>query len=134
MAYETQDACKGHPQESGVYRYHSRSNCVADQREPSGHSALVGYLLDGFGIYGPYSEKGQALACKDLDEFHGHMQGPDDPSGTPPCQFFQSDVARRRQLRLSAAPARPSATWPTRSAGCYVAPHTTRESGRGPRC
>ena len=34
--------------------------------------ALVGYLLDGFGIYGPHGEKGLALASKDLDECHGH--------------------------------------------------------------
>lgn len=72
VAHETQDACQGHPQESGVYHYHSLSSCVADQREPNGHSALVGYLLDGFGIYGPYGEKGQALRSKDLDECHGH--------------------------------------------------------------
>ncbi|APW43088.1 YHYH protein [Rhodoferax saidenbachensis] len=72
VAHETQDACQGHPQESGVYHYHNLSNCVADKREPAGHSALVGYLLDGFGIYGPYGEKGQALASKDLDECHGH--------------------------------------------------------------
>ncbi|MDR7305509.1 YHYH protein [Rhodoferax saidenbachensis] len=72
VAHETQDACQGHPQESGVYHYHSLSNCVADKREPNGHSALVGYLLDGFGIYGSYGEKGQALASKDLDECHGH--------------------------------------------------------------
>jgi hypothetical protein len=72
VAHETQDACQGHPQESGVYHYHSLSTCVADKREPTGHSALVGYLLDGFGIYGPYGEKGQALASQDLDECHGH--------------------------------------------------------------
>jgi hypothetical protein len=72
VAHETQDACQGHPQESGVYHYHSLSNCVPDKREPSGHSALVGYLLDGFGIYGPHGEKGQALSSQDLDECHGH--------------------------------------------------------------
>lgn len=72
VAHETQDACQGHPQESGVYHYHNLSSCVADKRDATGHSALVGYLLDGFGIYGPYGENGQALASKDLDECHGH--------------------------------------------------------------
>lgn len=72
VAHETQDACQGHPQESGVYHYHSLSSCVPDPRAPAGHSALVGYLLDGFGLYGPYGEAGQALASKDLDECHGH--------------------------------------------------------------
>jgi hypothetical protein len=73
VAHETQDACQGHPQESGVYHYHSLSNCLPDKREPGGHSALVGYLLDGFGLYGPYGENGQALASQDLDECHGHI-------------------------------------------------------------
>ena len=72
VAHETQDACQGHPQESGVYHYHSLSHCLPDQREPDGHSSLVGYLLDGFGLYGPYGENGQALSSKDLDECHGH--------------------------------------------------------------
>lgn len=72
VAHETQDACQGHPQESGVYHYHNLSSCVTDKRESGGHSALVGYLLDGFGIYGPYGENGQALGSRDLDECHGH--------------------------------------------------------------
>lgn len=72
VAHETQDACQGHPQETGVYHYHNLSSCVADQRAPNGHSALVGYLIDGFGIYGQFGESGQALASKDLDECHGH--------------------------------------------------------------
>jgi len=73
VAHETQDACQGHPQESGVYHYHSLSNCLPDKREPGGHSVLVGYLLDGFGLYGTYGENGQALASQDLDECHGHI-------------------------------------------------------------
>ncbi|MBT0570814.1 YHYH protein [Curvibacter sp. CHRR-16] len=76
VAHETQDACQGHPQESGVYHYHSVSTCLEDKRggsgEGSSHSALVGYMLDGFGIYGRYGEDGQELSSQDLDECHGH--------------------------------------------------------------
>jgi hypothetical protein len=32
----------------------------------------MGYLIDGFGIYGQYGETGQLLGSKDLDECHGH--------------------------------------------------------------
>jgi len=72
VAHETQDKCQGHPQESGVYHYHNVSSCVEDKRDASGHSALVGYALDGFGIYGHYGEGGKELSSDDLDECHGH--------------------------------------------------------------
>ena len=72
VAHETQDMCQGHPQESGVYHYHSISTCIGDKRLPDGHSALVGYALDGFGIYGRYGEGGKLLASADLDACHGH--------------------------------------------------------------
>jgi hypothetical protein len=72
VAHETQDSCQGHPQQSGVYHYHSVSSCVDNKREPNGHSSLVGYLVDGFGIYGRYGESGKLLTSADLDECHGH--------------------------------------------------------------
>lgn len=72
VAHETQDGCQGHPQESGVYHYHSVTTCMDDKRLPDGHSALVGYALDGFGIFGRFGEKGVPLSSSDLDECHGH--------------------------------------------------------------
>ncbi len=72
-AYEMQDACQGHPQERGQYHYHDRSVCLDDTRgQPGGHSDLVGYALDGFGIFGLYGENGEALTNGDLDACHGH--------------------------------------------------------------
>lgn len=72
VAHETQDACQGHPQETGVYHYHSVSTCVDTKTEPDGHSALVGYIIDGFGIYGRLDVGGRRLTSTDLDECHGH--------------------------------------------------------------
>ena len=72
VAHETQDQCQGHPQKSGVYHYHSVSTCVEDQHKPGSHSGLVGYMVDGFGIYGRYGEDGKELSSADLDECHGH--------------------------------------------------------------
>jgi hypothetical protein len=37
-----------------------------------GHSGLMGYVIDGFGIYGPHGEDGELLSSADLDECHGH--------------------------------------------------------------
>lgn len=73
VAHETQDGCQGHPQESGAYHYHSVTTCIDDKRLPDGHSALVGYALDGFGIFGRYGEGGKLLKSSDLDECHGHV-------------------------------------------------------------
>ena len=70
VAHEVQDNCDGHPQESDYYHYHSLSNCMQDTT--SGHSALVGYAFDGFGIYGYYGKDGKEITNNDLDECHGH--------------------------------------------------------------
>jgi hypothetical protein len=72
-AHELQDRCHGHPQPNGQYHYHDYSNCMTDTRsERGGHSDLVGYALDGFGIYGPYGANGVLLGDADLDACHGH--------------------------------------------------------------
>ena len=69
-AREIQDGCGGHPQMSGLYHYHNLSACLTDTS--TGHSALLGYALDGFGIFGLYGEDGAELTNADLDECHGH--------------------------------------------------------------
>ena len=68
--HEIQDACGGHPQNTGLYHYHDLSACVSDPYT-GGQSALLGYALDGFGIYGKYDEHGRALTNADLDSCHG---------------------------------------------------------------
>jgi hypothetical protein len=69
-AHEVQDNCDGHPQVSGFYHYHSLSDCIVDNA--TGHSALMGYAFDGYGIYGYYGEDGKELTNTELDECHGH--------------------------------------------------------------
>ncbi|NMF60453.1 YHYH protein [Pseudanabaena yagii] len=72
VAHETQDVCQGHPQEAGVYHYHSATTCLPDQTTKDGHSTLMGYSLDGFGIFGRHGESGKVLKSADLDVCHGH--------------------------------------------------------------
>ena len=70
-AHEIQDACNGHPQQTGQYHFHNLSPCLNDTRSgPDGTSDILGYALDGFGIYGPY-ENGRKLTSADLDTCHG---------------------------------------------------------------
>lgn len=72
VAHETQDACQGHPQQGGVYHYHNASVCVLKALDSaSGPSQLIGYAIDGFGIYGPRDENGRELTSADLDACHG---------------------------------------------------------------
>jgi hypothetical protein len=72
VAHEVQDACDGHPQGAGQYHYHNASRCWPDMRLASGHSALIGYAADGFGVYGNLGIGGVSLTNADLDECHGH--------------------------------------------------------------
>ena len=72
-AHEVQDACNGHPERRSMYHYHNLSPCMADPQGAAGrHSSLIGYALDGFGIYGPKGESGETLVNADLDACHGH--------------------------------------------------------------
>jgi hypothetical protein len=72
VAHETQDACQGHPEGNGQYHYHSLTNCLDDEHEEGAHSALMGYALDGFGLFGHHGEDGEIVTNEDLDECHGH--------------------------------------------------------------
>ncbi|PPC79146.1 hypothetical protein C4K68_01615 [Pokkaliibacter plantistimulans] len=68
VAYEVQDSCQGHPQEQGAYHYHGPSDCLSGSRQPA---QLLGYVLDGFGIYSMWDEQGRQLTNADLDACHG---------------------------------------------------------------
>ncbi len=73
VAHEVQDKCNGHPQQEGQYHYHGPSPCMKDASGDAGkHSDLVGYALDGYGIYGEHGEDGKVLHDSDLDACHGH--------------------------------------------------------------
>jgi hypothetical protein len=70
VAWEAQDSCQGHPQQAGAYHYHSLTTCIDDPG--TGHSNLLGYAYDGFGIYGLRGENGEEVTNADLDACHGH--------------------------------------------------------------
>jgi hypothetical protein len=72
-AHEVQDRCAGHPQGAGQYHYHSWSTCFVDMAgTQQKHSDVVGYALDGYGVFGQYGESGTLLSNADLDVCHGH--------------------------------------------------------------
>jgi hypothetical protein len=66
------DQCFGHPY-SQQYHYHGYSWKCMDQGKPGEPSPLVGYALDGFGIYGPRGADGKLVTNAQLDECHGRV-------------------------------------------------------------
>ncbi len=73
-AHEMLDRFGGHTDGTQRYHYHYPTKDLQDhiQFQTQGHSPLMGYMLDGFGIYGPYGENGELLKSTDLDDCHGH--------------------------------------------------------------
>jgi len=67
------DPCNGHATpNNGMYHYHGIPYCISDAIDtPGQHSRLVGYLLDGFPIYGPQDASG--VTPSNLDACNGHF-------------------------------------------------------------
>jgi len=70
-AHEIQDSCDGHPQAAGIYHYHTVSPCLPGVSSGPGSSTLVGYALDGYGIYAERDAHGNLPTDADLDACHG---------------------------------------------------------------
>jgi len=74
-AHEMLDRFGGHTDGTERYHYHFPAQDLQDHIHPhqhGQHSEIMGYMIDGFGIYGPYGENGELLKSEDLDECHGH--------------------------------------------------------------
>ena len=68
-----------HPQNSGQYHYHVEPIYLTQTK--FSESALLGFLLDGFPVYGP-QENGVTLTSANLDAYHGHTTATADyPNG-----------------------------------------------------
>jgi hypothetical protein len=72
LAHEIQDTCGGHPERTGQYHYHGYSSCAEKNGQKNNTSTLLGYAVDGFGIYND-TEANKQLITEDLDECHGHI-------------------------------------------------------------
>jgi YHYH protein len=59
----------GHPQQQGGYHYHVEPKYITTVKATK--SSLVGFLLDGFPVYGP-EENGATVTNAMLDAYHGH--------------------------------------------------------------
>ncbi len=71
VAHEIQDLCNGHPDGNNQYHYHDISICI--MKQATGQSTLVGYALDGYGIYVERDKNGNLPTNSDLDACHGRV-------------------------------------------------------------
>ena len=73
------DQSWGHPAPGGVYHYHVEPLYLTNVKVTK--SSLLGFLLDGFPVYGP-EENGAAVTNAMLDAYHGHTHATADfPNG-----------------------------------------------------
>lgn len=63
------DQSWGHPAPGGIYHYHVEPLYLTNVKV--GKSGLLGFLLDGFPVYGP-QENGSLVSNSNLDAYHGH--------------------------------------------------------------
>lgn len=75
VAHEIVDVFGGHPAMS-EYHYHFLPERLDVAPLADGHSGLVGYIADGFGLYGYRGVGGRELSNADLDVCHGHDHEP----------------------------------------------------------
>jgi hypothetical protein len=74
VAREIVDIFGGHPAMSN-YHYHFIPERLDSEYLDDGHSGIVGYINDGFPIYGYKGEGGFEMSSDDLDLCHGHKHG-----------------------------------------------------------
>jgi hypothetical protein len=49
------DACLGHPAPNGEYHHHVSPTCLYHDNDSTHHSPIIGYMFDGYPIYGAYA-------------------------------------------------------------------------------
>ena len=64
------DDCGGHVNPHEGYHYHAANGCTKEAAQKEKHSPLLGYALDGFGIYARLDKEGKEP--ENLDECGGH--------------------------------------------------------------
>lgn len=82
------DQYNGHPQQQGGYHYHIEPLYLTTTK---GKGALLGFLLDGFPVYGP-QENGAVVSNASLDAYHGHSHATSEyPDGIYHYHITSSD-------------------------------------------
>jgi hypothetical protein len=73
-AHEIVDVYGGHPAMTD-YHYHFVPERLDQTRGSDGHSGIIGYIRDGYPLYGFHGVGGAEVSNADLDICHGHSHG-----------------------------------------------------------
>ncbi len=71
VAREVLGSCDDHPMQSGILHHHDVPSCLVAKAK--GSATLVGYAIDGFGIYVERDTSGRLLTNANLDACHGRV-------------------------------------------------------------
>lgn len=82
------DDCGGHINAAEVYHYHGATDCNETGIQEDGHAAMIGYAVDGYGIYGKLDSEGNESTA--LDECLGET---DDTRG---YHYHAADLSENR--------------------------------------
>ena len=72
-AHEVLDSYQGHPDATSMYHHHEIPNYIIDAASGKSSSTLVGYAIDGYGIYVERDAYGNLLTNANLDVCHGRV-------------------------------------------------------------
>ncbi|TAE53740.1 MAG: YHYH protein [Bacteroidetes bacterium] len=64
------DDCGGHVNLATGYHYHAATGCSTEDTQSDGHAPMIGYAIDGFGLYAQLDASGNEPS--DLDDCRGH--------------------------------------------------------------
>jgi len=64
------DAAGGHINMDAGYHYHAATGKTKEIQQKDGHAPMIGYTMDGYGLYSELNSKGEKPI--DLDDCRGH--------------------------------------------------------------
>jgi len=96
------DQYLGHPTPTAAgaqYHYHYEPKYLTTTY---GNSAFMGFLLDGFPVYGPY-ENGKKISTADLDAYNGHVSATEDYPNDKIYHYHTLGAATSKSVDLKLA-------------------------------
>ncbi|MEO1445762.1 MAG: YHYH protein [Cyanobacteria bacterium J06635_11] len=91
------DDCGGHINLNGGYHYHAHTGCSTEVAQDDNHAPLIGYMLDGYGLYARLDEQGKETTGLDqcggeYDEVRGYHYHVGDPGSNAIIGCFQGET------------------------------------------
>ncbi len=102
LEIDNADQYLGHPTPSmagAQYHYHYEPKFLTSTY---GNSSFMGFLLDGFPVYGPY-EAGVKITQSDLDAYNGHISSTEDYPNDRIYHYHVISAASSRAVDLTTA-------------------------------